>query len=639
VLADPLNSKHKVGVAAFGKAPAVTPAAVQSSALPAGMSPSTTAVAGPSHGSEIAASASQPDGGSNTPPVKPDEPCSSVPTFSSVTPACYAPATPAGSAGTHTAIAPRIIPKDDSPNSEAMAQLYARLEESILSQHSMLVAATTPVSAGQPMTLPDKPALRKALQFPTEAVPAPTVASSEVSTTPVRAESTKTAYPTCKSSAERIAHVMQDLATRVSGSLTRDVEDAAFLELWACTDSELHALARGAAASSPTEPEIPSPPITKRHDPPDVDAVVYVHGHDSDDAVPPSLSFRTASNKVMLPPRLQGVKRARALMSEADAHVGSGEGLEPARIAAEQPAPSPVVEEIPDELMLLALEMSGSLAAPAVSSPPVPLPASVAPPRPPLTEGVPCPHPPVNVVKRWQEYWAKGGRGCGGDPRYLWCMVSTERGINAKWTRSITVWCVSEESEGRVCCACGSDAGACECGKMAQQREVDLCGEWADTPLLPGDVIHIIPIQEAGEISSPVATALPVDGPIVVDACQNALILLPDAMITPSRITASMTCLRRGVLCDYTAGSDDGAKSAMLGTLKHSLFEYAVSNNCMDTTLLQDVSRELVRDPEIVQVSQRVPCHCLVRLPPHCDLFFRTFPSDCTSVARRKAAL
>lgn len=413
---------------------------------------------------------------------------------------------------------------------------------------------------------------------------------------------------------------MQGLATRVAGSgcVTRDVEDAAFLELWACTDSELHTLARGSACESPpdsSDPTVQSPPATKRTDAVDVDAVV--NEPEDGDVIPPSLSFRTASNKVMLPPRLQGVKRARALMSEADAQLTADDvqPTESPRAAPHRPALSPVVEEIPDELMLLALEMSGSVPAATVTPPPGPavdtLPYNAA--RPTLLEAVPCPHSTVNVAKCWQEYWAKGGCGGDGDPRYLWCMVSADSGMDAKWTRTISVWCVSGQQSDSPCCACGVVASGCECGKVASQREVHLSGEWADTPLLPGDVVHIIPIQEAGEISSPTASSLPSEGPIVIDACQNALILLPDTMITPSRITASMTCLRRGVLCDYTVGADDGAKTAMLGTLKHSLFEYAVSNNCMDTALLQDVSRELVRDPEIVQV--RVGC-CLVPSNP-----------------------
>ena len=76
----------------------------------------------------------------------------------------------------------------------------------------------------------------------------------------------------------------------------------------------------------------------------------------------------------------------------------------------------------------------------------------------------------------------------------------------------------------------------------------------------------------ADDVTSPTADAFRCSSsgaaaPIVIDVSHNAFILLPDCLISPSRITASLSCLRRGLLSDFVSGSDEGRKTALLGTV------------------------------------------------------------------------
>ena len=54
--------------------------------------------------------------------------------------------------------------------------------------------------------------------------------------------------------------------------------------------------------------------------------------------------------------------------------------------------------------------------------------------------------------------------------------------------------------------------------------------------------------------------------PIVIDTAHNAFILCPDVLLSPSRITGALSCLRRGILSDLVR-PDDVMKTALLGTV------------------------------------------------------------------------
>jgi hypothetical protein len=53
----------------------------------------------------------------------------------------------------------------------------------------------------------------------------------------------------------------------------------------------------------------------------------------------------------------------------------------------------------------------------------------------------------------------------------------------------------------------------------------------------------------------------------VVDSARNAIIVCPDNLVSPSKITGSISCLRRTVLSDIVSYAASEGKSALVGTV------------------------------------------------------------------------
>lgn len=87
---------------------------------------------------------------------------------------------------------------------------------------------------------------------------------------------------------------------------------------------------------------------------------------------------------------------------------------------------------------------------------------------------------------------------------------------------------------------------------------------------------------------------------IVVDDTQNALVVLPDMLLSPTRVSGSFDCLRKAVLDDTLRGST--SRQALLGQLKHALFEAALSRANFSEDYLARVAAVLVQRPQTMQV-------------------------------------
>lgn len=127
---------------------------------------------------------------------------------------------------------------------------------------------------------------------------------------------------------------------------------------------------------------------------------------------------------------------------------------------------------------------------------------------PPITSPRPRAAPPADVPALWQRRWREVGGVCVPDPRAILCMVAVDAGVGTHtYTRTVTVWQpVAEGEEACVCAACGLPSSVppgvsvCACRPPARAVCVRLEGEWADTPLLPGDMAHIVPLEELGAL-------------------------------------------------------------------------------------------------------------------------------------------
>ena len=68
---------------------------------------------------------------------------------------------------------------------------------------------------------------------------------------------------------------------------------------------------------------------------------------------------------------------------------------------------------------------------------------------------------------------------------------------------------------------------------------------------------------------------------VVISSWANALIVLPDLLLSPTQINNSFPCLRKAVLCDQFPDNRVNV-ACMLGTLKHDLVEFALLHNKFD---------------------------------------------------------
>lgn len=114
---------------------------------------------------------------------------------------------------------------------------------------------------------------------------------------------------------------------------------------------------------------------------------------------------------------------------------------------------------------------------------------------------------------------------------------------------------------------------------VAQQRKITLLGDWYDCEVEPGDVAHVLFPVGAGDQR---AASIDIDGEedmlrsrhVVVDNASGRLLVVhPDILVSPTKVADTVTCNRKAVLQSRLASDASKSKPAVLGNLKHELFE------------------------------------------------------------------
>ncbi|KAL4103043.1 hypothetical protein PRIC1_006780 [Phytophthora ramorum] len=128
------------------------------------------------------------------------------------------------------------------------------------------------------------------------------------------------------------------------------------------------------------------------------------------------------------------------------------------------------------------------------------------------------------------------------------------------------------------------------------QLEAMLIDDWYDVLVEAGDTINIVFTEQDrdgffsqdGHNGSVVRPS----SPIQVDNTHNVVVVHPDILVSPTRVTTSFGCLRRAVLQETLAVTRPTGEKAFLGTLKHDLFEHALLNSIYSSeTLLHEAKR------------------------------------------------
>ena len=109
-----------------------------------------------------------------------------------------------------------------------------------------------------------------------------------------------------------------------------------------------------------------------------------------------------------------------------------------------------------------------------------------------------------------------------------------------------------------------------------RRREISLLGDWYDCDVEPGDVVHVLfPSSEGrgGAAWEADEAALSSRHVVVDNASGRLLVVHPDILVSPTKVADTVLCARKAVLQSRLASDASRSKAAVLGNLKHELFE------------------------------------------------------------------
>lgn len=112
------------------------------------------------------------------------------------------------------------------------------------------------------------------------------------------------------------------------------------------------------------------------------------------------------------------------------------------------------------------------------------------------------------------------------------------------------------------------------------KMKVELRDVWVQTPVLKGDIINIVwtkslPPHVVSMLSGRTDSNIlrePKGVDVVVDQYQHYLVLCPDVLVSPTRVTGSLQCIRRSILAEQVQ-SYCPSKFTAMGNAKHEMIE------------------------------------------------------------------
>lgn len=122
--------------------------------------------------------------------------------------------------------------------------------------------------------------------------------------------------------------------------------------------------------------------------------------------------------------------------------------------------------------------------------------------------------------------------------------------------------------------------------------------EWADPPLRPGDVVHVLSLGQLigdRDRSDDVFAQL-CDGTGVIDSSSPFVVIAhPDVFVSPTRVSDATVCERKALLSQLLGSARFSSRALVIGSLKHELFG-AVIPNLARFALAASARDEVVRD-------------------------------------------
>ncbi|OQR92100.1 hypothetical protein ACHHYP_04055 [Achlya hypogyna] len=113
-------------------------------------------------------------------------------------------------------------------------------------------------------------------------------------------------------------------------------------------------------------------------------------------------------------------------------------------------------------------------------------------------------------------------------------------------------------------------------------HDVVLAEDWFDTPIAVGDTFNFI------------FTVQP-PGPLIATNAQHLVIVHPDILVSPTNVTASLQCARLAMLQKSLSLNQPSGPKALVGTLKHDLFERALNSGYHSIPYLVEQSQCIIQ--------------------------------------------
>nr|CCA19997.1 DNA2like helicase putative [Albugo laibachii Nc14]CCA23290.1 DNA2like helicase putative [Albugo laibachii Nc14] len=127
-----------------------------------------------------------------------------------------------------------------------------------------------------------------------------------------------------------------------------------------------------------------------------------------------------------------------------------------------------------------------------------------------------------------------------------------------------------------------------------------LSEDWYDTDIRVGDTLNLIFLQTTPGIESLYgAHPLTEEGiqthPILVNNKQHAVIMHPNVLVNPTSVTTTFDCVRRAWIRETWRLSASVNPNALLGTLKHELFQEALTCRRWDLAFLLSKAQSILQ--------------------------------------------
>ena len=124
---------------------------------------------------------------------------------------------------------------------------------------------------------------------------------------------------------------------------------------------------------------------------------------------------------------------------------------------------------------------------------------------------------------------------------------------------------------------------------LVPEAVVRLRNEWADLEIEKDDCLNII------RANSKIEHVLDsVSDDRIIDIGDDYYVVLhPDLLLSPSRVSQSFPCLRRGLLSEWLR-SGQRSRKTLLGQMKHELFEQCLRAHDFSSEHVMKVCREIL---------------------------------------------